>query len=150
MDSNLTPGVEAVHSATAAGMTKSGSDFYAFLVVILLLGGFALWLWFKSSQAKNSKPSHSEESHDRANDLKALEGLLSQLLTTQSKSLESMMDSKLKSIRDSQEASIKALEHKVDTNQRQEDDRLTRIERTVTEGFRAVHDRLDRHIDSHE
>ena len=148
MDSSLTSGMRLVHSATDAGMTKTGSDFYAFMVVILLLGGFALWLWFKSNQAKSKPPS--EESTCQANDLKALEGVMSQLLTMQSKSLESMMESKLKSFKEAQEAQFSALEKKVDTNQRQEDDRLSRLERTVTDGFRAVHDRLDRHIDSHE
>ena len=145
----MTTGQQSINTTVATGMAKSGPDFYAFLAVILLLGGFALWLWFKSNQSK-PKSIPSEESPTRAGDLKALEGLMSQLLTTQSKSLESMMESKLKSFKEAQEAQFSALEKKVDTNQRQEDDRLSRLERTVTDGFRAVHDRLDRHIDSHE
>lgn len=132
------------------GMMKSGGDFYAFLMVVLLLGGLALWLWFRYRLQSTAKPEPAPTAAQKEDDLKALEGVLKQLLVTQSLTLENMMEAKLKSVKESQEASIKALEQKVDYNQRQEDDRLTRIERTVTDGFRAVHDRLDRHIDSHE
>ena len=112
-------------------MTKSGPDFYAFLLVILLLGALALWLWFRYRLTKEAKadPAAAAQARqdDRDMELKALEGMLRQMLLVQSQNLESMMDTKLKTIKESQEASIKALEHKVDTNQRQEDDRLTRI-----------------------
>lgn len=133
------------------GMNKAGPEFYAFLLVMLWLGGMALWMWFRYKFPKESAASNTDtpKQSDRDAELKALEGMLRQMLLVQSQTLESMMDTKLKTIKESQEASMKALEHRVDTNQRQEDDRLTRIERTVTEGFRAVHDRLDRHIDSH-
>lgn len=147
MDSNVTKTITPVLSQ---GMEKSGGDFYAFLAVlaVILLGGLAIWLWFRYRLPVPASANLSNAAQ-KEDDLKALEGVLTQLLLTQSKTLESMMETKLQAVKESQVASIKALEQKVDNNQRLEDDRLTRIERTVTDGFRTVHDRLDRHIDSH-
>jgi N12 class adenine-specific DNA methylase len=145
---------ETLPTLAETGMSKSGTDFYAFLLVVLLLGTLALWLWFRYRLQQQSKTAIETETktnkEQRVDDLKALEGVLKQLMTSQSLHLESMMEAKLKSFKDSQEAQFLALEKKVDYNQRQEEDRLTRLERTVSEGFRAVHDRLDRHIDTHE
>lgn len=52
---------DSIKNLAQSGMAKSGTDFYAFLLVVLLLGALALWLWFRYRLQQQTKADQVTE-----------------------------------------------------------------------------------------
>ena len=74
---------------------------------------------------------------------------LTKLLELHFKSLEKLLDEKIDSVKVSNDLQFKMLEQRVAQNQTMEDQRLARLEKTVTDGFRSVNKRIDKHLEAH-
>ena len=167
--------MEPAASPTAAALAKEGAaaivnhatsstpaEYYAFLAVCLILGALGLILWFQGRNAlKSAKAMRDEYQGDSGNeeprkrrgtqadrncetcqDVRVLE----RVLTTQFQGLEELLNIQLGNFEKRTAAQLEALSKKVDDNQKHGEERMARFESTIAEGFRMVHDRIDRHI----
>lgn len=128
----------SIDNAAAAGMEKSGADFYAFLAIVLILGIVALVLWFRLQQAKQGAEKEPKQPQqdvqctsqiDKASLLAALSPILLELQKLSTK--------------------FEILETTVEANQEREEGRLAELDRKMEDGFRGVHSRIDIHLQAH-
>lgn len=145
--------VDAASQAAAQGMAKSGGEYYAFLVVALLLGALCLVLWFQNRQhiqraqeaglVRDPEDPKKWAVQDRrkavprceaCSELGSLEVKLSHQLAQMSDNLMDRMDT---------------MEKNHDRTEKRQEDRLAAMERKLDDGFRAVHDRIDKHLEAH-
>jgi len=74
---------------------------------------------------------------------------LASLLDLHFKGLEKLINEKIDSVKTSTDLQFRMLEQKVDTNNKAGEERQTRLEKTVADGFRSVHKRIDKHLEAH-
>lgn len=125
----------SISKPLAEGMAKSGNDFYAFLLLVLILGGIALIMWYRlKSQSMQNSSTKDTLCDGGCPELKGFEKILDSRFT----SLEKMLLTRMQSI-----------EHRMDTNEAREEVRFENLNSKMDEGFRALHERIDTHIEKH-
>jgi uncharacterized protein HemX len=126
----------AVMKMMDAGMQKSGSEFYAFLAVVMVLGALALVLWLFPRDKKTGKSPNAAASQacPECSELTSMEKRFSDQMRALQEVVVTQMTHLNESVRSQGEAQSK---------------RLSGLEETMERRFREVHSRLDRHLEWH-
>lgn len=126
--------------------------FFAVLLIVVAVTIVATILGLQYINIKYGKGKQEdtiEQTHCLAGQTKVSDTELATLLDLHFKSLEKLINEKIESVKTSTSLEFKMLENKVDTNHRAGEERQARLEKTVADGFRSVHKRIDKHLEAH-
>lgn len=129
--------------------------FFAVLLMVVALAIVATILGLQYINLKYGKGKQEaqedtiEQARRLAGQTKSSDTELATLLDLHFKSLEKLINEKIESVKTSTSLEFKMLENKVDTNHKAGEERQARLEKTVADGFRSVHKRIDKHLEAH-
>lgn len=142
-----------ISNTAAAGMEKSGPEFYAFMAVCLILGLVGLVLWFQARTAfQKVKEAGFTRDPENKGQWIAPERRQSHPacdICPELKGIEAILGQKIDGMKNEVLLRIQVLENNVEKTEERQEGRLVAIERKMDEGFRAVHDRIDKHLEAH-
>jgi hypothetical protein len=142
----------SVSHAVTQGMGKSGPEYYAFLLVALILGAICLVLWFQHrqtlqrAQAAGLIPDPDDKTRWIVSERRAPVRCDA---CVEIAGIEDKLASQIDHLGDKLLARIEVMEANVERTEKRQEDRLAAIERKMDDGFRAVHDRIDKHLEAH-
>jgi hypothetical protein len=131
-------------NAAQAGMEKTGPEFYAFMAVCLILGLVGLVLWFQSKQELKKARALNEVTLAPA----IPQAPVPVPVTFDKAALKEILQPIVDNLELRINLQLDGLERVVKENQIREEGRLAVMERKMDDGFRTLHDRLDRHIEA--
>lgn len=135
------------------GMQKSGAEFYAFLIVVLIFAIVLMVLWFRSRE-KLKAPTSTSTSEAPGLTQSATIPTCNDCPQTENLKREFIHELKMFEIR--MAVRMDALKERVELNEEREEGRLAAFERKLEDNFRdvhesirSVHQRIDIHLQAH-
>lgn len=123
----------------------------AVTITVIWLGSVFITQKYGKSQAPQTVQKPTEDAVEQARrqiGVKAVDSELASLLNLHFKSLAELLNEKIESVKTSTNLEFKMLKQTVDTNHKVGEERQTRLEKTVSDGFRSVNKRIDKHLEA--